>query len=106
MDEIGFRAWVEGRRPALVRLTGELDMAGAPQLASVLAGLDGDVELDCSCLTFIDAAGLRAFQEARAGCGARGCRLVLVDPSPAVDRLLRMLDLDTFFLIRQGREAS
>jgi anti-anti-sigma factor len=106
LDEIPFTALVDGRRPAVVRLTGELDLASATQLQSVLARLDGDVELDCSGLDFIDAAGLRAFEKARDGCAARGCKLVLVDPSPAVDRLLRMVNLDSVFLIRQARESS
>jgi anti-anti-sigma factor len=101
-----FMAWVDGRQPAVVRLIGELDLAGAPRLASVLAGLDGDVDLDCSGLDFIDAAGLRVLQKARVGCAARGCTLVLVDPSPAVVRLLRMVELDELFLIRQAREVS
>jgi anti-anti-sigma factor len=106
LDEIPFMAWVDGRRPTVVRLTGELDLAGAPRLESVLAGMDGDVEFDCSGLDFIDAAGLRAFQKAREGCAARGCKLVLVDPSPAVDRLLTMVELENVFPIRQTREAS
>jgi anti-anti-sigma factor len=105
LDEILFTACVEGRRPAVVRLIGELDIAGVPQLASALAGLDGDVELDCSRLDFIDAAGLRAFQTAHEACAARGCTLVLVDASPAVDRLLRMVELDALFLRRQATEA-
>lgn len=106
MDESAFMASVDGRRPAVVRLVGELDLASAPKLESVLAGLDGDVELDCSRLGFIDAAGLRAFQKVRMRCEARGCELVLVDPSPAVDRLLRMVELDRLFLIRQGKATS
>lgn len=106
MDEVTFRALVDGRRPAVVRLIGELDLAGAAQLESVLAGLDGDVEFECSGLDFIDAAGLRVFQNAHDGCAARSCKLVLVDPSPAVDRLLRIVKLDSLFLIRQARESS
>jgi anti-anti-sigma factor len=106
LDEIVFRAWVDRRQPAVVRLMGELDLAGVPRLESVLAELDGDVELDCWGVDFIDAAGLRALEKAHEGCAARGCTLVLVDPSPAVDRILRMLELDTLFLIRQAREAS
>lgn len=106
MDDIAFTACVDGRRPAVVRLIGELDMAGAPRLEAALEGLDGDVEFDCSGLEFIDAAGLRAFQKAQEGCAARGCKLVLLDPSPAVDRLLEMVQLDTLFLIRQEKEVS
>jgi anti-anti-sigma factor len=106
LDEIPFVALVNGRQPALVRLIGELDLASAPQLESVVAGLDGDVELDCSGLDFIDAAGLRAFQKAYTACTARGCTLVLVDPSPAVVRLLRIVEMDSLLPIAPAREAS
>jgi anti-anti-sigma factor len=106
LDEILFMASVDGGQPAVVRLVGELDMAGVPQLESVLAGLDGDVECDCSGLDFIDAAGLRALGKAHDGCAARGCTLVLVDPSPAVESLLRIVELDRLLLIRPARAAS
>jgi anti-anti-sigma factor len=106
VDGIAFMASVEGRQPAIVRLTGELDLAGVPRLRSALAGLDGDVELDCSGLEFIDAAGLRAFQLAHEACAERGCKLVLRDPSSAVSRLLQIVRLDTVFLIRGTSEAS
>src|SRR5262245_10260112 len=99
-------AWVEGRRPPVVRVTGELDLAGAPRLEAVLAGLDGDVEIDCSGLDFIDAAGLRVFRSAHDACAARGCSLVLVDPSPAVARLVQIVGMEDLFLTRQSREAS
>lgn len=102
MGEIVFMASVvNGRRPAVVRLTGELDLDGVPRFLSAVARLDGDVELDCSGVEFIDAAGLGAFLRAHEACAARGSRLVLVQPSPAVDRLLRLVELDTVLLIRQ-----
>lgn len=103
LDEIGFMASVvdDGRGPAVVRLTGELDLDGVPRFHSALAGLDGDVELDCSGLTFLDAAGLGAFLKAQETCAVRGSKLVLVDPSPAVDRLLRLVELDTVLLVSQ-----
>jgi anti-anti-sigma factor len=102
LDEIVFRVSVDGHRPAVVQLIGELDLAAAPQLQSALAGLDGDVELDCSGLEFIDASGLAALLKTRAACAAGGWKLVLLDPSPAVDRLLRLVELDTVFLIRRN----
>jgi anti-anti-sigma factor len=101
LDEIAFMASVDGRGRAVVLLTGELDLAGVPRLHSALAGLDGDVELDCSGLEFIDAAGLGAFLKAHEACAARGCKLVVVNPSAAVDRLLRLVELDTVLLVRQ-----
>jgi anti-anti-sigma factor len=100
LDEIAFMASVDGRGRAVVLLTGDLDLAGVPRLHSALAGLDGDVELDCSGLEFIDAAGLGAFLKAHEACAARGCKLVLVNPSAAVDRLLRLVELDTVLLVR------
>jgi anti-anti-sigma factor len=106
VDGIAFMASVEGRQPAIVRLNGELDMAGVPRLRAALAGLEGDVELDCSGLEFIDAAGLRAFQLAHEACAARGCKLALVDPSAVVCRLLAIVEMDTVFLIRETSEAS
>jgi anti-anti-sigma factor len=106
LDGVQFSVSVDGHRPAMVRLVGELDLAAVPQLQSALAGLDGDVELDCSALEFIDAAGLAAFLKAHAACAASGWKLVLVDPSPAVDRLLRLVEIDTVMLIRGNGKVS
>jgi anti-anti-sigma factor len=102
LDGIPFWVSVDEHRPAVVRLIGELDLAAAPRLESELAGLDGDVELDCSGLEFIDAAGLAALLRAREACAAGGWTLVLVDPGPAVDRLLQLVELDTVLLIRRN----
>lgn len=101
LDEDGFMAWIDGGSPPVVRVVGELDLATVPRLNSALAGLDGDVELDCSGVEFIDAAGLTAFLRAHDACAARGSKLVVLDPSPAVDRLLRLVDLDTVLHIRK-----
>jgi anti-anti-sigma factor len=99
-DEIGFMVSVDGGTPVVVRAEGEFDLAGVPRLLSVLARLDGDVELDCSGLTFIDAAGLGTLVKAHEACAARGARLVVVDPSRAVTRLLRLVGLDTVLHVR------
>jgi anti-sigma B factor antagonist len=105
VDEPVFTASVDGRTPAVVRLTGELDLAGVPLLYSALEGLDGDVELDCSGLEFIDAAGLTGLVRTHEACAARGSKLVLLHPSPAVDRLLRLVELDTVLSICRERES-
>jgi anti-anti-sigma factor len=106
MDEDAFMVGVEATSPAVVRLHGELDLAGVPQLLSALADLDGDVTLDCSGLDFIDAAGLGAFVRAHRQCAARGTQLVVVDPSPAVLRLLQLVELDTELDLRRDGAAS
>jgi anti-anti-sigma factor len=89
----------------VVRVNGELDLATVPRLLSTLERLDGDVHVDCSGLEFIDAAGLGALVRAHRTCAARGSRLAVVDPSPAVVRLLRLVGLDTVLLLPRGDEA-
>lgn len=97
---------VDATNPAVVRLHGDLDLAGVPRLLTVLAGLDADVELDCSGLEFIDAAGLGALVRGHRGCRLRGATLVVVDPSPAVVRLLRIVELDTVLHVRWNGVGS
>jgi anti-anti-sigma factor len=105
VDGDTFMVEVEATSPAVVRVHGELDLAGVPRLLSALAGLDGDVELDCSGLDFIDAAGLGAFVRAHQQCAGRGAQLVVMDPSPVVVRLLRMVELDTELHLRRNGAA-
>ena len=106
LDDNAFTAAVDGVSPAVVRLAGELDLAGVPRLERALAGLDGDVELDCSGVEFIDASGLAAFVRAHDACAARGSKLIVVKSSPVVDRLLRLAELDTVLQVRRDREVS
>jgi anti-sigma B factor antagonist len=106
LDEETFMAEVHGTSPAVVRVQGELDLAGVPQLLSALAGLDGDVELDCSGLEYIDASGVGALVRVHEACAARGAQFVVVDPSPVVVRLLRLVELDTILHLRRNGVAS
>lgn len=106
MDGDAFMVEVEASSPAVVRLHGELDLAGVPRLLSALACLDGDVELDCSGVDFIDAAGLGAFVRAHQQCAARGAKLVVVDPSLVVVRLMQMVELDTVLHVRRDGAAA
>jgi anti-anti-sigma factor len=61
-----------------------------PVIRARLAGAGGDIELDCSGLTFVDAAGVNMFVELHQMCAARGATLTLVNPSPCVTRLLEL----------------
>ena len=106
MDWDAFMVEVDATSSAVVRLHGELDLAGVPRLLSALACLDGDVELDCSGVDFIDAAGLGAIMRAHRQCSARGAQLVVVDPSRAVLRLMQMVELDTELHIRRNGAAA
>lgn len=111
MDEsfepVALTVSVVGRLPAIARVSGELDLSTVPVLTAALAEVDdGDVELDCSDLSFVDATGLRALQVAHEACARRGCKLVLVDPSPALRRVAQMVGLESVFLFREQEEAS
>jgi stage II sporulation protein AA (anti-sigma F factor antagonist) len=88
-----------------LRLVGELDFASAPQLRGGLAALDGDVELDCSGVTFIDCAGLGVLEERQRACQAAGVRMYLVDPSPCVTTLVALVGLDGCFALRSGLDS-
>ena len=88
---------VEQVGPRRVRLAGELDIAGAPKVPVRLGTMTGDVELDCSGLTFIDASGLKVLIAAHRDCEARGAMLTIVAPSRCVTRLLALTGLDSVF---------
>jgi anti-anti-sigma factor len=91
-----------------VRLIGELDLAGVPLARAALSSVDsdgdvdggGEVAVDCSALTFLDAAGLGVLVGARRACQAAGGDLVIVDPARCVTRLLTLTGLDPQFSIR------
>jgi anti-anti-sigma factor len=82
-------------RPGRWCLFGELDAFEVARLRAGIGDADGDAELDCAGLTFIDAAGLRLFVELSAGCRARGAKLRIINPSHCVVRLLKLSDLGT-----------
>ena len=84
-------------------LSGELDVAGVPEVRARLLAMLEDVELDCSGLTFIDASGVRLLAAAHRDCAARGAMLTIVDPSRCVVRLLALTGLDS---VLGGRAES
>ena len=88
-----------------LRLFGELDLASVRDVWARLDGGDGDVELDCAGLTFIDAAGLRLFVAVQAACRARGAKLSIVRPSRCVVRLLELTGLDAVLDVRAESSA-
>ncbi len=77
-------------------------MAGVPALRAALADVHGDIELDCSGLTFIDCSGLRALHETGSASETDGVRLCLIAPSRCVTWLLELTGMDGFFDLRDG----
>jgi anti-sigma B factor antagonist len=80
----------------VVRLSGELDMAGADQLESLLrsrATSHREVVVELDALTFVDSMGIRAILAGHDACAARGHRLLATGAPPRVRRVLETCGL-------------
>jgi anti-sigma B factor antagonist len=95
---------------AVVRASGELDLATAGQLVRAIsasaAGPRPRVLVDLAAVEFCDSAGLRALLGAAREVEARAGRLVVaVEPGGMVDRLLELAGLTEFLRVRAPAEA-
>jgi anti-sigma B factor antagonist len=98
-----------GTRPVLT-VDGDLDLATAPQLASlglalVAAGAP-DVIVDAQGLTFCDSSGLSVFVQIANRVGQRQGRLAIVGPTPIVRRVLEMSGLVDAFVVADSVPAA
>lgn len=86
-------------RVLVVVLTGELDVAAAPQLRARLddPGSAQAVVLDFARVSFIDSAVLKELLRARAELAARDVRLVLAGVASPVRRLLDLTRTSELF---------
>src|SRR5262245_15051484 len=93
---------------AVVTLAGECDITEAHRLERALrdAGRATEVRLDVGELSFLDSSALRVLYAASAELVAVGSRLVLVNPSPGIRRVLEIAGLDRRFEIREEHETS
>jgi anti-sigma B factor antagonist len=86
-----------GAGPTL-HVSGELDIASAPFLQTVVDdvsdGVDEDVCLDMARLTFMDSTGAHALLHIHNAIGARGRRVVFKVPGGRVPDVLEILGLD------------
>lgn len=81
----------DGPDVALVRVSGELDIATVPQLKQTLRHAEDGalrVVLDLRELTFMDSSGVHAIEDANVRAAGAGRRLVLVRGRTQVDRVL------------------
>lgn len=83
-----------------MELSGELDLCMSTAVRPRLDEVDGDVEVDCAGLTFMDAAGINLLLEIDGCCRANGAKLTVVNPPRCVTRLLTLARLDGVFDIR------
>ena len=82
----------------MIRLTGEMDMATADQLDSVVAtavSQGGPVTLDISNLDFMDSSGLHAILRAATSLTDRGCVVIHgLDGNVSMRRLFEIAQID------------
>jgi anti-sigma B factor antagonist len=103
-DLVGFLVARDG--VGQLRLFGELDASEVPRVRACLVDVAGDIELDCSGLTFIDAAGVGLFVELHTECQARNAKLLIINPSPCVIRILELTGLESMLTTELGKRAS
>jgi anti-anti-sigma factor len=87
----------------VVRLAGELDLAGAPLVEATFQPLrhryDAEqITIDCAALSFLDATGLGTLQRVARAWGT-GHRMALVGPRPNVQRVLDLCEADQSFAV-------
>jgi anti-anti-sigma factor len=82
---------------AVISLTGELDIAKAPMLASVVEGSAlaevKRITLDLEHLEFMDSSGLRVVIMLREQCRERGQQFTITKPTRQVQHLLDVIGL-------------
>ena len=103
-SEPTFRATVtHSEHQVVVGLSGELDLAGAPQLRERFAQLADEaatqVVVDLTHLDFVDSTGLSVLVMEFHRTQAAGGSTVMRNPSPAVMRILEITGLATVFSI-------
>jgi anti-sigma B factor antagonist len=86
---------VRDREDATVlAVAGELDMVSSPRLEDAITSLTAVnhrlIVLDLAELEFVDICGTRALVQARAWAGGMGARLVLINVSRDIRRVLSL----------------
>ncbi len=94
----------------LVTASGELDVAAAPRLATVLsiatAGAEPCVVLDLTDVDFIDSTALGAIMHGATEAEATGKQMLVVALDGPVRRLLEITNLTGRFRVYQSREDA
>jgi anti-anti-sigma factor len=94
-----FTTTLSGAGDAVIALSGELDLSGAPSLEEEIERLASDdavrrVVLDLRELAFMDSSGLRTVALAERRLGGAGRALVLVRGRDAVQRVFAITRMD------------
>jgi anti-sigma B factor antagonist len=100
---------LDAEGPMVVKLSGELDLAAAPELREALAQLSGedrDVLVNLESVTFIDSTGISVLVVACKRIRSEGGTFSLVGVSDGVRRVLEMMGIIAFLTAPLPDEGS
>lgn len=92
-----------------VVLDGLLDIAGSQEIDlrfSVIAGANKAVIVDLAAVTFVASIGIRTLLTGAKAVQSRGGKLVLLNPSAAVEKVLKVTGVDTLMPIFHDTDAA
>jgi len=96
--------------PALVVLSGEMDIVSVGSFAEAMAELEDaapdGVVIDVGGLTFIDSSGINALVQAVRAFAARGGRAVLASPGPHVRRVFEITHVGEIVTVAAERDEA
>ena len=84
-------------------VTGEVDLNSSPKLRkAILAGIDDEkhVGVDLAGASYMDSSGVATLVEGLKSASEKKTRFVIVQPSNAVMKVLKLARLDALFDIR------
>jgi anti-sigma B factor antagonist len=92
------------RRSISFALEGDIDMASVPAIAQPLfdileRGECSEMQVDCSGISFIDARGLSMMARAQRIADESGCRLMWMDPSAELLKILSIAGMYEYLTI-------
>ena len=89
----------------IVTDTGDIDVATVPALREFIVALDGNVEVNCEGVSFIDSMGLGMFTDLARGFKTAGRQIALRNLSGNCYRLFELTGLTNFIDVRRAESA-
>lgn len=89
---------------ATIAVTGELDVATAPELIAAIAALEPGYEelvIDLSECSFFASSGISVLLDENARGASKGFKLVVVKAPPEVQRIFDLTGLDELITFRE-----
>jgi anti-anti-sigma factor len=94
----------------LIRLSGRLDAAAAPNLLACVKGAIAEgrahFAIDLAGISFVDSTGFGVLVSGLKAARRAEGDLRLISPGPQVQRLLRLTTLDRVFVIAETHETA